>query len=170
MRKREMREDGTNHNEKLGLRRILFVSQFTIPDTAGTSANAMCDNTDMRCARPNQASHTPDFSYPLVLSTLFSSSSPSPSFSSTTLPSLQNTKLSHPSPCHDHEVTPSTAYTKYSIHQVQHTPSTAYTKYSIHQVQHTPSTAFTQECLLSLHSHDYELTLECSLQRVSLHD
>jgi len=154
MRKREMREDGTNHIEKLGLMRIMFVSQFTIPDMAGTSANAMCDNTDARCAHPIQASHTPDFSYPLVSSTLFSSSSPSPSFSSTTLPSLQNTKLSHPSPCHDHEVTPSTAYTKYSVHQVQH----------------TPSTAFTQQCLFSLHYHDYELTLECSLRRASLHD
>jgi len=42
------------------------------------------------------------------------------------------------SPCHDYELTPSTAYTEYSIHRVQHTPYTAYTKYSIHQVQHTP--------------------------------
>jgi len=65
------------------------------------------------------------------------------------------------SPCHDHEFTLSTAYTKYkhtpstSIHQVlayteysidrvQHTPSTAYTEYSIHRVQHTPSTAYTE--------------------------
>jgi hypothetical protein len=35
-------------------------------------------------------------------------------------------------PCHDHELAPSIAYTKYSIHQVRHTPSTAYTEYSIH--------------------------------------
>jgi len=41
-------------------------------------------------------------------------------------------------------LTPSTAYSMYSIHQEQHTPSTAYTKYSIHQVQHTPRTAYTK--------------------------
>jgi len=60
------------------------------------------------------------------------------------------------SPCDDDELTPSTAYTEYSIHRVQHTPSTAYT----------------QDCLCSLHSHDYELTPECSFscRRASLHD
>jgi len=36
-RKREIRGDGGNHHEKLGLKRILCVSQLTIPDTAGTS-------------------------------------------------------------------------------------------------------------------------------------
>jgi len=102
---------------------------------------------------------------------------PSLSFSSTTLTSLQNTKLSHPSLSHHvmmmswHRVqhTPSTAYTEYSIHRVQHTPSTAYTESSIHRVQHTPST---QDCLSSLHSHDYELTPECSFsfRGASLHD
>jgi len=61
---------------------------------------------------------------------------------------------------------------EYSIHRVQRTPSTAYTKYSIHQVQHTPSTASTQDCLPSLHSHNYELTPECSFsfRRASLQD
>ena len=55
------------------------------------------------------------------------------------------------SPCHDHELTLST---------------------SIHQVQHTPNTAYTQDCLSSLHTHDYELTPECSFsfRRASLHD
>ena len=48
------------------------------------------------------------------------------------------------SPCHDPELTLSTAYTEYSIHRVQHTPGTAYTEYSIHRVQHTPSTAYTE--------------------------
>jgi len=47
--------------------------------------------------------------------------------------------------------------TEYSIHQVQYTLSTAYT-----EVQHTPSTASTPDCLSSLHSHDYELTPQCS--------
>jgi len=67
---------------------------------------------------------------------------PSLSFSSATLPSLQNTKLSHPS-LSLHVIIMS-AYTEYSIHRVQHTPSTAYTEYSIHRVQHTPSTAYTK--------------------------
>ena len=73
---------------------------------------------------------------------------PSLSFSSTTQTSLQNTKLSHPS---------------LSLHDMI---------LSWHRVQHTPSTASTQDCLSSLHSHDYELTPECSfsLWRTSLHD
>jgi len=73
---------------------------------------------------------------------------PSLSFSSTTQPSSQNTKLSHPS---------------LSLHDMI---------MSWHRVQHTPSTASTQDCMSSLHSHDYELTPECSfsLWRTSLHD
>ena len=55
---------------------------------------------------------------------------PSPSFLSTTLPSSQNTKLSHPSlSLH--------AMIK-SSHRVQHTPSTAHTEYCIHRVLHHP--------------------------------
>jgi hypothetical protein len=85
------------------------------------------------------------------------------------------------SPCHNHESTlstayteyriqPSTPYTEYSIHRVQHTPSTAYTENCIHRVEHTPSTASTHDCLSSLHSHNYELTPECSFsfRRASL--
>jgi len=114
-----------------GTERIMCESKFTIPDTAGTSPYTAYYYTDMRFSQPNHASHTPDFSYPLVSSTSFSSQS----FSSTTLPSLQNTKLGHSSlslhvmimSWHRVQHTPSTAYTKYSIHQVQ-----AYTEYSIH--------------------------------------
>jgi len=36
------------------------------------------------------------------------------------------------------------------------------TEYRLHRVQHTPSTASTQDGLSSVHSHDYELTPECS--------
>jgi len=170
-RKREMRGDGVHHHEKLGLKRISCASQFTIPDTAGTSPDPACNYTDTRSSQPTLASHTADFSYPLVSSTSFSSSLPSLSFSFATLSSLHNTELSHPSVSHHamimslhwvqhaqctayteysiHQAqhTPSTAYTKYSIHQVQHSPSTAYTKYSIHQVYHTPGTASTQDGL-----------------------
>ena len=149
--KREMRGDGTNHHEKLGLKRISCASQFSIPDMAGRSSDWACNNTDTWFSIPNEASHTPDSSHPLASSALFSSSSPSLSFSSSTLPSLHNTKLSHPTlslhamimSWHWVQRTRSTAYTEYSIHRVQHTPSTAshtpstgYTEYSIHRVQH----------------------------------
>jgi len=146
-RKREMRGDGGNHHENLGLMRISCASQFTIPDTAGTSLDLACNYTDTRSSQPNQASRTPDFSYPLVSSTSFSSSS----LISLFLIHISNIITEHKvklslsiSLCHDHELTPSTAYTEYSIHRVQHTPGTAYTEYSIHRVQHTPSTAYTE--------------------------
>ena len=68
-RKREIRGDGGNHHEKLGLERISCASQLTIPDTAGTSPDPAGNNTDTRSSkpnpassRPNQASRTPDFS------------------------------------------------------------------------------------------------------------
>jgi len=151
-RKREMGADCGSHHEKLGLKRILGAIQFTIPGTAGTSPDPECNNTDTRTSQPNQASCTADLSCPLVSSTSFSCTSPSLSFSSTTLPSSKNTKFSHRSlSLHDmimgsHWVqhTPSTAHAEYRIHRVQHTLSTAYTEYSIHQVQHTPSTAYTE--------------------------
>ena len=132
-------------------------SQFTIPDRVGTSPNAECNYTDTRSSQPNQASHTPDFSYALISSTTFSSSS---SISvvlvhNSTIIAEHKLKSSLSiSPCHDHELTTTTAFTEYSIHRVQHTPSTAYTEYSIHRVQHTPSSASTHDCLSSLDSHD----------------
>jgi len=114
---------------------------------AGTTPNPVCIYPDTRSSQPNQASCTPDFLYQLVFSRLFSSSSPISLLlvhnstiiaEHTVMPSLSI------SPCRDHELTPSTAFTEYSIHQVQHTPSTAHTEYSIHRVQHTPSTAYTE--------------------------
>ena len=135
-RKREIRADGGNHHEKLGLQRISCASRLNIANTAGTSPDPACNYTDTRSLQPNQAGPTPDFSYPLVSSTSFSSSSLISLFSFTTLYSLQNTKLSHPSlfiPCHDRELTPSPANPEYSRHRGQHTPSTAYTEYSIHR-------------------------------------
>ena len=61
-RKREIRGDGGNHHEKLGLKRISCASQLTIPDTAGTSPDPAVNNTNTRSSKPNQASRTPDFS------------------------------------------------------------------------------------------------------------
>ena len=151
------------------------MSQFTIPDPAGTSPDSAWNYTDTRPSQPNQGSCTPDFSYMLVSSISYSSSS---SISlilvhNSTIITEHEVKLSLSiSPCHDHEFTSSTAYTEYNVHRVQHTPSTAYTEYNVHRVQHTPSTAYTQDSLSSLDSHDYELTPECcfSFQCTSLHD
>jgi hypothetical protein len=148
-----MRGYGGNHHEKLGFKRIPCASQLTIPDTAGKSPNSACNYTDKKSFEPNQASRTRDFSYPLVSSTSFSSSSPISLFllHNCTIIAEHIVKSSLSiSPCRDHEFAPSIAYTEYSIHQVQHTPSTAYTEYSIHPR------------LTSLHSHDDELTPECS--------
>jgi hypothetical protein len=82
---------------------------------------------------------------PLVSSTSSSSSSPISLFLVHNFTIIAEHKVKSSlsiSPCHDHELTPSTAYTEY---------------------QYTPSTASTQDCLSSLHSHDYELTPECSI-------
>jgi len=153
-RKREMRGDGANHHEELGLKRILCVCLFTLPDTAGTSPDLACNNTDTRSFQPNEAGCTPDFSYPLVSSTSFSSWSPISLFlihnSSIIIEHKVMSSVSR-TPCHDHELTPST---------------------SIHRVQQTPSTAYTQQWVSSLRSHDYELTPEYtfSFRRASLHD
>jgi len=125
-RPREMRGDGGNHHEKLGLKRISCASQFTIPDTAGTSPDPACNYTETRSSQPNQASWIPDFSYPFVSSTSFSSSSPISLFLVHNSNIITEHKVKSSlsiSPCHDHELTQSTAYTEYSIHLVQHTPS-----------------------------------------------
>jgi hypothetical protein len=148
-RKREMRGYGGNHHENLGLKIISYASQFTIPNTAGTSPDPAYNYAGTRTSQPNQASRTPDYAYRLVSSTSFSSSSPITLFlvhNSTIIAEHKVKSSLSISPCHDHELAPSIAYTEYSIHRVQHTPSTA----SI------------QDCLYSVHSHDYELTPECS--------
>jgi len=142
-----MRGDGGNHHQTLGFKRIWCASKSTIPDMAGTSPYPACIYTGRRSSQPNQASYTPDFSYPLVSSTEFSTSLPSLFSSSTTLPSLQNSMFSH--------LSLSLHVIIISLHRVPHTPST-----SIHQVQaytkykYTPSTASTQDCFSSLHSQD----------------
>jgi len=163
-RKREIGGDGGNHQEKLGLREIRVrvnwpspIRQVRVPirrviTPIGGLANPITQVVPLIshiCSYPPYHSHL----HP-----------PSLSFSSTTQPSSQNTKLGHPSlSLHDMIM---------SWHRVQHTPSTAYTEYSLHRVQHPPSTASTQDCLSSLHSHDYELTPECifSFRPTSLHE
>jgi len=134
-RKRGMRRYGGNYHETLGLRRSSCASQFTIPDTACARADPECNYTDTTSSKPNHASHTPYFSYPLVSPTSFSSSSPISLVlvhNSTIIAEHKVRSLLSISACHDHELTPSTTYTKYNIHRVQHTLSPAYTEYSIH--------------------------------------
>jgi hypothetical protein len=152
-RMRRQRGYSGNHHEKLGLKRISCAGQCTIPDMAGTTPDTAGNYTDTRSSQPKQASRTPDFSYSLVSSTSFSCSSPISLFlvHNSTIIAEPKVKLSLSiSLYHDHELSVSTAYAKYSIHQVQHslstayTESTVYTEYSIHQVQHTPSTAYTE--------------------------
>jgi hypothetical protein len=112
--------DGGNHHEKLELRRIPSASQFTIPSTAGKSPDPAFNYTDNRSSHPNHPSCTPDFSYPLICSTLFSSSSLISLFlvhNSTSIAERKVKSLLSNSPSQDHELTLSTAYTEYSIHQ-----------------------------------------------------
>jgi len=134
-RKREMGRDGTNHHEQLGLQRISCVSQFTIPVMAHMSPDPACNQSNTWSFQPNQVCHTPDFCDRLVSSTSFPSSSLISLFlvHNSTIIAENKVELSLSIfQCHDHELTPSTAYTKYSIHQVHQTLSTAYTEYSIH--------------------------------------
>ena len=158
-RKREMRGDGGNHPEKLGLKRVSHVSQFTIPDTAGMSPDPACNSTDTLSSSPNQASHSPHYSYLLVSSRSFSSSSP-----------ISLILIHHSIILAEHKVKTSLAISL--CHDDELTPSTAYTEYSIHRVQPTPSMASTQDHLSSLHSNDYELTPKCrfSFRCASLQD
>jgi hypothetical protein len=61
-RKREIRGDGGNHHEKLGLEKISCASPLTIPDTACTIPDPAGNNTNTGSSNPNQPSRTPDFS------------------------------------------------------------------------------------------------------------
>jgi len=67
-RKREMRGDRANHHDNLGLKRISCVSQSTMPDMADISSDMAGKYPDIRSSQPNQAYHSPGFSYPLVSS------------------------------------------------------------------------------------------------------
>ena len=146
-RKWEIRGDGGNHHEKLGLRE--FCVQVNRPSPIRQVQVPIRQVITPIRGLPNPIRHVVPLishirSYPPYHSHL---QPPSLSFSSTTEPSSQNTKLSHPSQ---------------SLHD---------TIMCWHRVQHSLSTASTQDCLFSLHSHDYEMTPECSFGfwRTSLH-
>jgi len=113
MRKREMRGYEGNNHETLRLERISPVSQVTISDTARMSPDPACNYSDSSSSHTKQGSRTPDFSYRLQSSTVFSSSSRISLFlvHNSTIITEHNVKsLLSISPCHDHEVRLSTAY------------------------------------------------------------
>jgi len=113
-KKTQMRGDGGNDDEKLGLKRISCASQFPIDDTAGKTPDLVGNHTDARSSIPNQACCTPGFSYPLVFSIPFSSPSPISLFLVHTSTIIAEHKVKSSlsiSPCHDYKLTPSAAYT-----------------------------------------------------------
>jgi len=114
-----MRRDGTYHHENLGLKRISYACQFTIPDATCPSHDSTCNHTDTRSPQPNEERCTADSPYPLGFSTSFSSLSPM------SLVGIHNSTIivehkvkSSPSisQCNDNALTLSKAYTEYSIH------------------------------------------------------
>jgi len=96
MRKRRIRGDGGNHHAKVRLQRILCASQSTFPDMAGMSPDQAGYKPDTTSYNPNQASCTTDFSEWLISAGILHIVPifiPHLSFSSITLPSSRNTKL-----------------------------------------------------------------------------
>jgi len=110
-----------------------------MPDSPRQSPDSACNTPDPRSSYPNLPGHTPDFSYSLISSTLFSSSSPISLFlmHNSTIIAEHNVKSSISiSPFHDSELTLCMPYTKCNIHRVQHTLCTAYPEFSTPRVQH----------------------------------
>jgi hypothetical protein len=151
--------------------------QFTLPNTTGASPDPMCNYTDRWSSQPNQASCTPHFSYPLISCRSFSSSYPISLFLVYNCIIIAEHKVRSSisvSPCHDHELTPSTAYTKYNMLRPSHTPTITYTEYiltlsrCIHRVHAyteyicTPST-----CIHQVHAYtEYMRTPNTCVHRV----
>jgi len=135
MRTRELREFHAQGNLPSPIRQVRVPIWHALSLTRGLP-NPICQVIPLisqMCSYPPHCSHL----HPPCLS-----------FSSTTLPSSQNTMLSHPLLSHHVVIM------------------------SWHRVQHTPSTISTHYCVSSLHSRNYELTPECSFicLLASLHD
>jgi len=136
--KREMRGDEGNHYVKLVLREFCVqvnwpspIQQVRVPIWRVVTPLHGLRNPIRQVVAliPNIHSYPPDrlHCHPPSLFLVHNS----------TITAQYNVKSSLSiSPCLDHELTLSTAYTKYSMHQVKHTPSTAYTKYSIYWMQY----------------------------------
>jgi len=147
-RKREMKEDTGTHHEKPGLEELGVwvnspspIGQVWVPIRWAITPLQGLPNP-IRQVVP-LISHIR--SYPAYHSHLYP-----PSLllaHNSTIIAEHKVKSSHSiCPCHDHELTRCAACTEYSVHRIQH----------------NPNTAFTQDCLSSLHSHNYELTPHCS--------
>jgi len=125
-----MRGDEVNHHEKLELGTMSCGSQFPIPYRTDITPNLASKNTKMRSSKPNLAGHTCDFAYLPVSSISFPSSSAylfHVYYSRIIAEHKVQSSLSI-SPCHHLELMLSTAYTLFSIHQVQHTLYTVSTQ------------------------------------------
>jgi len=136
---------------------------------AGTSPYPAWNCIDRRSSQLNHASSTPNSSYLLVSSTSFSASSPISLFlvhNSTIIAEHKVISSLSISPCDDHELTPSAAYTEYNIHRVQHTLSTTYTEYSIHRVQHTLSAAYSKYSIHRVQHTPCTAYTKCSIHQV----
>jgi hypothetical protein len=117
-RKRGMSGDGGNDQEKLGLREFRVQVNLPCPDTAGMSPDPACNTPDQMSSQPSQARRNPDVSYPLVIAS-FSFVSPISLFlvhNSTIIAEHKAKPSLSISPCQEHELTLSTAYTEDSIH------------------------------------------------------
>ena len=117
-RKREMWGYRGNLQEKLGLKRILCVSQLTISNTAGSSPDPAYNYTDTRSSQPNEASRTPGSLISaciphivLIFIPHLSLSSPQPNYDRRTQSQVIPLYLSMPWSWVD---------TEYSIRRVQH--------------------------------------------------
>jgi len=131
-RAEEIRGDGGNHHDKLGLKRFCLRVNRQSP-IRQVRVLIRCELSPIR-GLPNPIRQVIPLiphicSYPPYH---FHFHHPSLSFSSTDQSSSQNTKLSHSS---------------LSFHDMI---------MSWHRVQQTPITASTLDCMSSLHSHDYE--------------
>jgi len=154
-RRWQMRRDGANHHQKLGHKE--FCVRVNIPSPTWQVQFPMQSVIEPICGLLHRMWHVSTLisdtcSYPPHRCHVYSESLSS---SSTTLPSLQKTKLSHHSLFVHGMIL--------SCHRVQCTPSEIYTENSIHRWQYTLSAASTNDPLCFLHSQDYELTPECSV-------
>jgi len=74
MRKNETKGYWGNDHQKLGFKRMSCSSRLTIPNTAGMIPDPGCHSIQTRSSQLNQASRTPDISYPLISTLCWSSS------------------------------------------------------------------------------------------------
>jgi hypothetical protein len=128
-RKPEITGDGGTHREKRGFIRILYVTQFIIPQTEETRLDQPCKYTHTKYSLPNLSNSTPDFSYLLVSSTSFTSSYPIFHFPLHNQHIITEHKVKSSDsipPCNEHKLTQCTSFTEYSIHR----------KYCIHPANH----------------------------------